>query len=365
MKIIQYFPYSYHIHSWGLEKIAQTLSDWLNKENDIKLVNITSDIKKWWKINDSFSFSDTIFIPSFDLISWFPVPKIWSIWFKKNIKFIRQYKPDIIITHTRFFLQSMIGGLIAKRLWCKRIHIEHGSGFVSGYPRYVKSCAWLFDWTIGLRIFRQCDQIITISKMHKNFISKFTQKKPKIIYNPIDYSPKNKIKNKKLHIWFIGRLVPLKWVHLLIQALKDLEDYEWECTIVGTGSEDDKLKQLVCDLRLKHRILFRWSDDRTNRLYKFDILVNPSYQEGLPTTVVEALIAKCIVVATDVGGTKEISNKDDLILVKSGDIVDLKKWILLAITNRQDNSGDSYDIVVNKFNSIKVLKEYITFIHNI
>ncbi|MBP7841152.1 hypothetical protein KA037_00540 [Patescibacteria group bacterium] len=30
------------------------------------------------------------------------------------------------------------------------------------------------------------------------------------------------------------------------------------------------------------------------------MFVNPSYQEGLPTTVVEALLAKCVVVATNV-----------------------------------------------------------------
>lgn len=37
-----------------------------------------------------------------------------------------------------------------------------------------------------------------------------------------------------------------------------------------------------------------------------DIFINPSYSEGLPTTVLEAGLMKCAVVATDVGGTSEI-----------------------------------------------------------
>jgi len=81
---------------------------------------------------------------------------------------------------------------------------------VTGYPWYIKIVAWLFDRTIGLWIFRQCDQIVTISQMHKDFIKKFTSKSPIVIYNPIDYKPKKRIKNTIPHIGFIGRLVPLK-----------------------------------------------------------------------------------------------------------------------------------------------------------
>jgi len=44
------------------------------------------------------------------------------------------------------------------------------------------------------------------------------------------------------------------------------------------------------------------------------ILINPSYQEGLPTTVIEGLLTKSVVIATDVGGTREISEEEDLLL---------------------------------------------------
>ena len=47
-----------------------------------------------------------------------------------------------------------------------------------------------------------------------------------------------------------------------------------------------------------------------------DVFVNPSLQEGLPTTVIEALFAQCITVATDVGGTKEITDREDFIVVE-------------------------------------------------
>ena len=47
---------------------------------------------------------------------------------------------------------------------------------------------------------------------------------------------------------------------------------------------------------------------------KADIFINPSYSEGMPTAILEAGLMKCAVVATPVGGTKEIisDNKNGL-----------------------------------------------------
>lgn len=358
MNIIQYLPYSYHIHNWGVEKIAQTLSDGLNADTNIEVLNIASTISNKNNHNHLITKNDTLFIPSFDLIHNFPLPKIWTREFWQQFRIIKKYKPDIIITHTRFFVQSMIWGLIAKRLWSKRIHIEHGSGFVTGYPWYIKIVAWLFDRTIGLWIFRQCDQIVTISQMHKSFIKKFTSKNPIVIYNPIDYIPQPMDRNsQQIHIWFVGRLVPLKWVDLLLQALAKIQKRYRTCTIVGTGSEEQKLQQLVKDLDIVDRITFVWADDRIHRLHRFDILVNPSYQEGVPTTVIEALMAKCIVVATDVGGTKEISNEEDLILVEKGNTESIVQWLLLAF-DRTVSSGKSYSRVMKKFGVEQSIEKY-------
>lgn len=355
-KILQVLPYSYHLHSWGVEKIAQTISDGLNSWWMIVVKNLASDVVRG-ETKDLSQFSDTLFTPSFDLVYNFPFPKFWSKVFWKQIQEIKYWHPDVILTHTRFFLQSMFGGLLAKYLWCKRLHIEHGSGFVVGYPWYIRCCARLFDRTIGLWILRQCDQIVTISSMHKQFVNKFTKKDPLIIYNPVDYTPKQRLDNIKTHIGFIGRLVPLKGVDILIDALKKLEDRDWICTIVGDGTQRKLLEEQVYTLWLEQRIHFVWADDRANRLYMFDVLVNPSHQEWVPTTVVEALMQQCIVVATDVGGTREISDKKDLILVESWSVEALQSWIEHAFYSL-GKSGQSYEWVMKKFGAEWAITKY-------
>lgn len=355
-KIIQFLPYSYHIHTGGLEKIAQTLSDGFNSDKNTICLNIASDVCRWYtgEVKDTH---DTIYIPSFDIVYNYPIPKIRHKKFWQTLVQIKKYNPDIIQTHTRFFLQSMIGWLVAKWLWYRRVHVEHGSGFVNGYPWYIRYCAWLFDRTVGWRIFRQCDSIVTISQAHKEFISKFTSKEPVVIYNPIEYTPQQKVTNKVIHIGFVASLLARKWCDILIKALKKLQDKQRTCTIVGDGDQRKRLEQLTADLWLQARISFVWADDRANWLHTFDIFVNPSHQEWLPTTVVEALIASCIVVATDVWGTREISDQEDLIMIESGKVDEIKKWLKLAFA-RLDTSGASYEWVVKKFWLETAIKKY-------
>lgn len=175
----------------------------------------------------------------------FPIPQFWTKRFWNHFREIQEFQPEIVMTHTRFFLQTVIGGIIAKWLHIPWIHIEHGSGFVKGYPWYVRWMAWLFDWTLGCWVLRNCDRIVTISQAHLPFIAQFTNKVPQVIYNPVDYMPLPKHYNIVPHIGFVGRLEPLKGVDILVGALANIQQLDWQCTIVGDGSERASLEQLI------------------------------------------------------------------------------------------------------------------------
>jgi hypothetical protein len=72
---------------------------------------VVSDIrthKKNEKVTTDLHDDSVIFLPSWDIISGFPVPKFRKKEFWKKMKFIRDEKPECILTHTRFFLQSMM-----------------------------------------------------------------------------------------------------------------------------------------------------------------------------------------------------------------------------------------------------------------
>ncbi len=62
-----------------------------------------------------------------------------------------------------------------------------------------------------------------------------------------------------------------------------------------------------------------------------DIFINPSYSEGLPTTVLEAGLMKCAVVATDVGGTSEIIENGKEGLLCKPEVLDITKKLETVI----------------------------------
>lgn len=100
------------------------------------------------------------------------------------------------------------------------------------------------------------------------------------------------------------------------------------------------------------------ADDRANWFHRMDIVVNPSYQEGLPTTVVEAILAQCVVVATDVGGTREITNQDDLILIPAGDEQACARALVEALDQYQHLAGLSTQEVYDRFVPEATIRQY-------
>jgi glycosyltransferase involved in cell wall biosynthesis len=75
-------------------------------------------------------------------------------------------------------------------------------------------------------------------------------------------------------------------------------------------------------------------------LSQSDILVNPSYGEGLPTAVLEAGAMGLAVVATDVGGTKEIIDDGrNGFLVEAGDVKALRSKISALVRNSKLRAG--------------------------
>lgn len=96
-----------------------------------------------------------------------------------------------------------------------------------------------------------------------------------------------------------------------------------------------------------------------------DIFINPSYSEGLPTTVLEAGLMKCAVVATDVGGTSEIiEDRKDGLLCKPEvlDIVEKLEILIKDKNLREQLSENLYNKINKQFsweNTTKQLLEII------
>ena len=356
MKVAQFLPY-FPPHKWGVETVAEEFSKYFVSENCWEVLNVVfSPGQETFVPYDKDGYK-VLIMPAFDIISNYPFPKFWQKQFWSVLSEVKQRNPDIIQTHTRFFLSTFIGGICAK-FWKKKwVHVEHGSWLVKGLIWWKAFFANIYDYTLGKLCFSSADQIVAISQGNIPFIKKFSKTPIEVIYRGLDFP---EIKRKKqnsdaISLGFIGRLVKLKGVDLLISAFADLVDEypHLYLQIIGDGEERQNLEKQVKNLNIQDKVSFLGYKDKNTLqnqiLPSLDIFINPSLQEGLPTTVIEALLAQCVVVATDVWGTREISHKADVILVKQNAKTNLKNWIKKAIQTFDTVSGLSEQSVRVKF----------------
>ncbi len=392
--IIKFLPY-FPPHRWGLESHVQERSQWWIRQWYGEVINVTTPMaqesimnKHQWphsmivykgkNIGYRIDGYQVIILDAFDLIEGFPffrfrTPSFWTVFAYLNTQ-VKMYgsKHVLIHTHTRFFLTSLIGGLFARCTWLTWVHIEHGTNFVKLANRCKTRLAYLYDQIIGRLVFRCADKVIWISAGCQAFAHRFTHKVIPVIYRGMDFlqiqnvssTTKKTPKNWNIVLWFVGRIVALKWLDLLIKAFSNIQDkYPTVIVqIVGDGDQTYALKSMVTRLWLSKKVSFLWLKDREYIANIFfpnvDIVVNPSYQEWLPTSVLEWLLSQCVIVATRVGGTTEISKHKDLILVKSWDVHDLQKGLEYAIQNYMRLKWLSYNDVKDKFSWKRSIQIY-------
>jgi glycosyltransferase involved in cell wall biosynthesis len=136
-----------------------------------------------------------------------------------------------------------------------------------------------------------------------------------------------------LRIVFLGSLGERKGVADLIGALALLPDDAppWRATLAGPGDIPHYLK-LAADAGINEQVDFPgWQEQPQARalLSAADVLVLPSYDEGLPLVILEALALGTPVIATPVGAIPEVlTDEADILLVTPGDRQDIARQIL-------------------------------------
>ncbi len=117
----------------------------------------------------------------------------------------------------------------------------------------------------------------------------------------------------------IARLDPLKRLDDLLRALALLPGVELD--IVGDGADMSRLVRLADELGVAERTHFAgWTDDTRPWLGRWDAFVLPSSIEGLPLTILDAMLAGTPVIATPVGSVPEaIRHEQTGLLVAVGD----------------------------------------------
>ena len=132
----------------------------------------------------------------------------------------------------------------------------------------------------------------------------------------------------------IGRFVKMKGFHHLLDAvsqLKDIIEKPLRVILVGDGPQLEVLRQMAIDKGISDslEILPPMAQSELVKIYQqADVFCLPSFSEGLPCVVIEAMACGVPVVATDVGGVSEVLDDQSGILIPPGDSQALSKALL-------------------------------------
>lgn len=124
---------------------------------------------------------------------------------------------------------------------------------------------------------------------------------------------------------FVGRLEPVKGVHVLLDAFRELTARHpgARLSVVGDGPARAALEERAADLTAAGRVVFHgWltGDQVAARLRAASVVVLPSlWPENFPTVALEALQLGRPIVASRVGGLPELVGPDNGALVEAGD----------------------------------------------
>jgi glycosyltransferase involved in cell wall biosynthesis len=140
-------------------------------------------------------------------------------------------------------------------------------------------------------------------------------------------------------VLYVGRLDVLKGLQELVTACAEVSraNSNLRLTIVGEGPAKSIIEQLAASLDLRDKLRMVPPCPSTmvaEWMNACDVFALPSYAEGCPNVVVEALNCGRPVVATRVGGIPELVDERKGILIPSRDVKSLSAALKEALNRR-------------------------------
>ncbi len=224
-------------------------------------------------------------------------------------------------------------------------------------------------------LFSNANRVIVLSEFWKDLIEKKIGKSVVItvVYNPCNLLAPNPALlsiEKQRYVLFAGTLNARKGYSDLIRAFGNvsLNFPDWKLLIAGNG-EIQAGKDLVKKLQLEKNVEFTgWisGKEKDEIFYRASVFCLPSYAEGFPMSVLDAMNYSIPVITTQIEGlTEEFSNNTDLLLFKAGDIEELSDKLQVLIKDielRKKISSNASRILTEKF-SLKIITDKMDAIY--
>ena len=133
--------------------------------------------------------------------------------------------------------------------------------------------------------------------------------------------------NLKRKFVFVGRYERRKGTEELTAVLQELIKEEFTFDFIGNIPEENRIDAP----NITYWGMIKEEETIKRLLTEADVLVCPSYAEGMPTVILEGMARGCAIIATDVGAVSEVVDQKVGWLIEAGEVAMLKNTLLEAI----------------------------------
>lgn len=285
----------------------------------------------------------------------------------KSLCFFKTLELDTL--HSHLFSPVFTFAIIARAIKLPHIGTLHDTYMIEDNPKRI----WLIKSALFLKT-----KLIAVSLPMQIFYAKAGNfKQSDITYIPnfsaenIHLKDRTECRNElnlletDIAIFSVGRLVKLKRFDRLIEAISKLDNHNnVKSFIIGSGPEAEDLQLLINHHNLQNSIFLLGERHDVQRLLaSADIFTLTSETEGMSKSILEALAAGLPVIATDVGGNKDLvldSINGFLLQDDAPEVMATKIESLL--TNkalRQSMSKSSKNLLETKYSAIKFIENHL------
>ncbi|OGG46923.1 MAG: hypothetical protein A3F84_20905 [Candidatus Handelsmanbacteria bacterium RIFCSPLOWO2_12_FULL_64_10] len=287
-------------------------------------------------------------------------------------RLIRQVRPDVVHTH-----KSKAGALgrVAARLAGVPVvvHTFHGHVFRGYFGPVASAAAVLLERLFGA----WTDAVVAISPAQRRDLLGYRIAPPERVrcvplglrldrFRRADrlagqFRAEVGVAPAQPLAGYVGRLAPIKGVEVFLRAaarvLQSLPDARF--VVVGDGERRPALEAEAEALGVAEAVRFTGYRQDADRVYaSLDLFVLSSFNEGLPVTIIEALVAGCYVVASRVGGVPDLLTSERLgLTVEPGDPEALSGAMVRALSERRRVAEEDRDATRRRYDIDRLVED--------
>lgn len=234
---------------------------------------------------------------------------------------LRDFRPDIVHAHNRFFYATALASLYTLRANYKLITTLHlgDIGRVTGLGGGV---AKIYEQTVSRFVLSRSDCVICVSEASESIAKSLGAKHTVVVRNGVDVDEFSPNRMDKKSLLYIGRFVRNNGIQSLTAALPRILDAhpDAEVHLVGSGPLEREVEETIRSAGISDAVtVYDYVEDISEMYDLASVFCRPSHSEGLPLTMLEAMAAGVPPVVTGIAGVPEvISDHETGILLEPG-----------------------------------------------